>query len=575
MTPNDYRERFPADAAWRLSLLGLALAVFAVVAMSSAGRIDVVDGQTRYEVGRSLADNGDSIVRNKSAWFAVFDGRNGQRYSNYRFPHSLVAAAAILVADATGPHSEIRRHFFFSLSGAVLCALIAVAYSGWFRCRGHGRLACLGWAAGGIFCTPTWYYGTTSFDEVLGTLVVLAAVLSACVLGERRPRGGAIASGLLLGLAFNCKPPLVLFMPAVVAALWKAGRPAQERWLQARIAFLSMAAGVIAYSLYDLWKFPPSTWAALAEARGEYVALWPGTPLAGLLSLLVSPGIGAIWYWPAVVIALYGLAVSLKTRINEIIDTPWGECDSPGHRLGSAPATVSDDRRFAWMVVLSATAFLAFIASIRFFSGEPAWGPRYLTPVFGVLWIFVPQGAVRLRWPKTAVLLAASLLVQIAGLTLEPMRFFTGDNLVAAEAFWKDPWTYFRFDRSQLLARPGQLWEVLSYDGPPPTTFTPAKQPTLPLFLDVKSKVKIEARNYHLLSSLRPWWISYRGLPAGERPVDIEATLVLLGWTGAFGLAAFAGSWLSGRLQCPVAKSVSSENADARFGACRERFPSP
>ena len=522
------------SCAWYLALVGLGLFVFSVVAISSAGRIDVIDAQTRYQVGRSLVEHGDSIVRDADTWFAVFTGRNGERYSNYRFPHSFVAAAAILVSDATGPANEIRRQFFFALSGAVLCGLIAVLYACWFRRAGHGRLASVLWAAGGIFCTPLWYYGTTAYDDVLGTLVVLTAIYVSCSLslGERarvrvgnrlsnspsteakRPsRTPALVSGLLLGLAFNCKPPLVLFLPAAVAALWKPELSAKERWLQARVVFFCAALGVIVYELYDLWKFPPSTWAGVAEARGEYVALWPGNPLAGFLSLLFSPGMGAVWYWPAIVLALYGLVVYRN-------------------------------HRFALMVALSSLAFLSFIATVRFFSGEPAWGPRYLTPVFSLLWLFVPAAAAHVRWPKAATLLASSLAIQVLGLTLEPMRFFTGDNVVAAEAFLKNPWTYFRFDRSQLLARPQQLWDVLTYDGPPPTSFTPAKAPTLPLIIYVKTNKKFIAHDYQVLSSLRPWWLTYRHLPPEQRPIDLRSALEFLLLTGGLGLAVLSLSLL-------------------------------
>lgn len=517
--------------AWLSALAGLGIFVFAVVALSSAGRIDVIDGQTRYQVARSLVEHGDSIVRADDTWFAVFPGRNGNRYSNYRFPHTFVAAAAILLSDATGPVREVRRQFFFALSGAVLCGLLAVLYAGWFRRAGSGRVASLAWAVGGIFCTPLWYYGTTAYDDVLGTLVVLAAIYTAHSLSLReRARvkacsaapsvpnkyGAALASGLLLGLAFNCKPPLVLFLPAVVATLWHADMPAAERWLQARVAFFCAALGVIVYELYDLWKFPPSTWAAVAEARGEYVALWPGNPLAGFLSLLFSPGMGAIWYWPAILLALFGLVLCARQV---------------------APANSPYQRRFAILVGLSSLAFLAFIATIRFFSGEPAWGPRYLTPVFGVLWLFLPLAAARVRWPKTAVLLTASFAIQLLGLTVEPMRFFTGDNVVAAEAFLKDPWTYFRPDRSQLLARPRQIWDVLAYNGPAPAEFTPAKAPTLPLIIYVETQKKFIAHSYAVLSALRPWWITYRRLPLEQRPIDLSAALEFLLLTGGAGLA--------------------------------------
>ncbi|HVA47607.1 MAG TPA: hypothetical protein VNH11_14655 [Pirellulales bacterium] len=497
--------------AWPLGLAGLALCVFAVVALTSPGRIDVVDGHTRYEVGRSYVEHGDSIVRNPDAWFAVFPGRNGELYSNYRFPQSIVAAAAILASDLTGPVREIRRHFFFSLSGAVLCAAIAVLYACWFRRMGHGRIASLAWAAGGIFCTPTWFYGTTTFDDVLGSLVVLLAIFAAGILRQGRPIGAAVVSGSLLGLAFNCKPPLALFLPVAVAALWDARRSKHERWLQARIVFFCAAVGVIGYEAYDLWKFPPSTWKALADAREEYVAMWPGSPLAGFLSLLVSPGMGALGYWPAIVIALFGLVAWRRQQ-----------------------------RLIAGMTGLSCLFFLAFIGSIRFFSGEPAWGPRYLTPVFALLWLVVPAGATRLRWPIAASLLALSFIIQLAGLSIDTLRFFSGENELAVEGFLNDPWTYFRPGRSQLLARSRQIWEVMSYDGPAPKSFSPAKKPSLPLTFDLTAKEPLEATRHHTLSTFRPWWCAYPYLAADERPVDLRFALKLLLATAVSGLMLLA-----------------------------------
>src|SRR5262245_33204848 len=96
---------------WRAGLAGLFLFVFALTALSGPGRIDIVDGQTRYEVARSLADHGDSVIRDKDVWFAVLPGRDGLPHTNYRFPQSGLGVLAIGAADATGPVSESRRHF--------------------------------------------------------------------------------------------------------------------------------------------------------------------------------------------------------------------------------------------------------------------------------------------------------------------------------------------------------------------------------------------------------------------------------------------------------------------------------
>src|SRR5262249_17425203 len=121
-----------SDFRFRNSLLGLGLFVFAVVALSGPGRIDIVDGQTRYEVARGLAEHGDSIIRDPRIDFSVFPGRDGAHYTYYRFPQSLLGAAAIWLGDLTGPTTEARRQFFFVLTSALACAMLAMVYAGWF-----------------------------------------------------------------------------------------------------------------------------------------------------------------------------------------------------------------------------------------------------------------------------------------------------------------------------------------------------------------------------------------------------------------------------------------------------------
>src|SRR6476646_11869457 len=101
--------------SWLLALAGQFVFVFAILALSGPGRIDIVDGQTRYEVARSLVEHNDSAIRDKEVWFTVYEGRDGARYSEYRFPQSGAGVVAIWVADATGAVSEVRRQFFFSL----------------------------------------------------------------------------------------------------------------------------------------------------------------------------------------------------------------------------------------------------------------------------------------------------------------------------------------------------------------------------------------------------------------------------------------------------------------------------
>jgi hypothetical protein len=520
------RESQPTSAAgWWLATGGLFLFVFAVVALSGPGRIDILDGQTRYEVGRSLVEHGDSAVRAPEAWFSVFPGRDGQRYTNYRFPQSAIAALTIVVADLTGDANEPRRHFFFSLAGAVQCGLIAVLYTIWFRRLGYTNKASLAWAAAGIVCSPVWFYGTTTFDDVLGTLVTLAAVTLA--FWSVRSIATAAVVGLLLGIAFNCKPPLVFFAAPALAAGWNGQRPDRRRLARWTVMLAGVGLGIAGYKLYDLYKFPPSTWAANAEAmRNGYALMWPGNVWAGLLGLTLSPGVGAIWYWPPLLLGGGGVVVWYRRGLRQ--------------RASGLPCS---DQWFALSLALAATVFVTFIATMTFFAGDPNWGPRYLTPLFALVWLFVPAGAACFKRSLATALLAAALVVQVGALSAEPLRLYIERGLTSS-FFLNSPWAYFRPDCSQLLARPRQIAEMVRRSGPVPERFTPAAAPTLPVTVDPAADGPLSVERYWVLSSWRPWWSSLRHLPLSERPVDLDAALRnLLGIAALGGLAMAFGLW--------------------------------
>ena len=107
------------------------------------------------------------MIRDERVWFGVFSGRGGRPYTNYRFPQPAAGVAAILALGCDGAGGEGRRHFFFTLTGAFACAVLAVTYAGLFRRMGLGPKEALFWPAG-VFCTPSWFYGTSTYDDILG-----------------------------------------------------------------------------------------------------------------------------------------------------------------------------------------------------------------------------------------------------------------------------------------------------------------------------------------------------------------------------------------------------------------------
>jgi hypothetical protein len=500
---------------WKVSLGGLFLFVFAVVALSGPGRIDIDDGQARYEVARSLVDHGDSAIRNPHVWYAVYPGREGKLFTTYRFPQSVAAVPAILLADATGPVAEPRRHFFFTLIGAVATGLLAVVYAVWFGNLGHSPRSALLWAVGGIFCTPNWYYGTSSFDDILCALVLVCAVAIAWCGRRRWPLRAAAGAGLSLGLLFNCKQPLDVFVLPILVLLYDPQLPWRRQWGRAAWVFAGLAAGVLAYKGYDWWKFPPETLALRAELMKKDPVVFGGNPVAALLGLSISPGAGALWYCPALILCFRGLWV-------------WWPVE----------------KAFCRAILVASVVFVLFISTLTFFKGDMSWGPRYLTSLVALLWIFVPSAAATLRLRLVSLVLTMGFLVQLAGLSVDLHRLYALRGLRSGVVY-SHPWMYFDPTLAHLANRPREIFEILT-PHEPAEKFTPAPGPTVALpVLDFYESGREALRAYHVLNSFRPWWISQQYLAPADRPVDLARTVWLL--TGCAGVGLALMSWAFAR----------------------------
>jgi hypothetical protein len=494
-------------ARWRVTLTGLFLSVLAVVALSGPGRIDIVDGQTRYEVARSLVEHGDSVIRDPQVWFVVFPGRQGHLYTKYRLPQSVLGIFAILIADATGPVSEARRNFFFTLTGAVTSGILAAAYASLCRRLGESPRSSVFWGACGVFCTPCWFYGTSTFDDILGSAAVVLAL--AAVLGwhRRHPLSTAIAGGVMVGFAYHCKQPLGIFVLPVLAASFDAGLGFREQWKRLALILglcLSLAA---ACQAYDLYKFPPETMAIQAKMMAAYVPFWTHRPEASLLAFAFSLSAGFLFYNPAIVICLAGWK------------SWWRE-----------------ERLFCACLAASIGVFVLFLSCLTFFKGDPSWGPRYLTPVFAVLWIFAPAGA-RLvkRWVVAAALILG-LLIQLGALSIDYHRLYVERGMSSA-FFVSNPYLHFHPALSHLLHRPREILEALRTLGEPAECFTPAPTPTFAFpVLDFMERGPDSVRKYQVLKGFRFWWSSFPMLDGPSRPIEAARTVMLLALVAGAGL---------------------------------------
>jgi hypothetical protein len=537
---------------WLVGLFGLFATVFALAALCGPGRIDTVDAQTRYEVARSLVEHGDSVVRDECAWFYVYKGRDGERYAHYRFPQSGLGVAAIWTADATAMAAsdaarEMRRHFFFQLTTAFCGAILAITYAMWFRRLGLGPTACLLWAAGGIVCTPSWYYSCTTFDDIMGTSAVVLAIAVAWMTKRRMPLIGALAAGVAMAWAVNCKHPLALFVLPVLGAMYRPEvrwRKQLGPWL---VVLVLLVLGCAAWVMYERYKFPPGTVDPDAEYTRLSGPMFTSNPLPGLASFALSPSCGVFFYCPVLWLALRGW---WTWRVREPV--------------------------FCWSIAAASGLFILFFSFLTFFKGEQSWGPRYLTPMFAVWWVFVPAGVAQVRAFTARSLLAAGIIVQLLGLTVDPSRLFLATP-IPLDYFKYDPWLTLDPALSHLLQRPREIVEVVSQHDPEPefapgplsthagalrdeeayhaaqlvaasfsaeaSNINPAVHAVTTDFMSCQANLRAApgiyentARHYHIYSSLRPWWICQQVLPESARPVNIHRTVLLVIALGGFGV---------------------------------------
>jgi hypothetical protein len=204
-------------------------------------------------------------------------------------------------------------------------------------------------------------------------------------------------AGLGLGGALLTRQAAaVMALPLAVWALAAGWRSAGLRGMLRNLIALGiplvLAQGMVL--VYNAFRFghPLDT---------GYKGGLPGSfsPLLGLYGMLASPGKGLPVFVPLVLLGLAGWPIFLRKRL----------------LMGAVLLT---------MIVIQ---FGMYAATERAWAGGLSWGPRHLVPILafcllpiGDLWPFLQ----RHRWLELAAafLLAASLVVQLLGISVNPSR---------------------------------------------------------------------------------------------------------------------------------------------------------
>src|SRR5262249_51239607 len=119
----------PATGKARLwTALGIGLIVFVLYTLSHPGRIDIVDGQYRYEIAQNLLHEGRPVIFDRQLIdleVGSLPGLNGEYYSFYGVGGSAVAMPILMIADLFTDYNGDLHRFLFSLISAFAGALVA------------------------------------------------------------------------------------------------------------------------------------------------------------------------------------------------------------------------------------------------------------------------------------------------------------------------------------------------------------------------------------------------------------------------------------------------------------------
>lgn len=502
------------DRRWLACAALLWLGCAALYFLTAPGRIDIIDGGTRYDVTASIIETGRPVVR--SPFYPAVFGVDGRRYAFYQLGATVTALPFVWLGDRLGGGSLESRQFAFSLTSVPFAAAIVVLL---FMI--YGRLGCtvrraLAWSLVSGFCTLLWPYAGSTFDAVLQAFWLTLAVWAAIEAVSAHSIGWAGTSGAAFAMLINVQE-----MYTVLGVCLVAGWPITWRTIVGRlrlpavqIALFGLSVGIMAVFAYDTFRFANP----LVTGRASVPHPLVGNPVLGLAGLLVSPAKSIFLYSPPYALGLVGLGRLARRR----------------------------PERFAPIVACLAVHIL-LISTLKFWAGEWAWGPRYLVASLPLACVGLPfalrDGSGR---GLSLTVCGLGLVVQVLAIAVDHQRYYFERSF--APYFWVDGSVM--YTGSPLLARPFELAAVLEgrdlekvralTPNPRPRSMTSSIFGPSPDVLAGKGGASASAwlRQYLVFLVPRPWPLWSRALPQDQRPGP-TGLMTAVGAAGA--LAGFGG----------------------------------
>jgi hypothetical protein len=398
--------QFWAAVGSRRVTIGLALffSIFWITMVGSSRERPWGDAHPIFDVAESLVDRHEVSIDTK--WPPSIPlGRNNKIYAVSALLPSLVQIPGAIVRhnvlEWAAKRPPLERNAIIELS-LPICSHLGPAALGALTCLlffslcgqlgVSRRMALWGTAAVG-FATIIAVYARSPYSEI--TQAACFTGFFARLLRVRRSSDlwGAVALGSWAGMLVNSKLVYAASIAGgLVLVLWAWRRDPRALLRILGGAALGILPWVILMLLYN-W----ARWGSVTSFGPGGGATFPGKVWIGLFGLFFSPGKSIFLYAPPLLLTLFALPLA------------WRRC------------------RDLLLVILVTVGPIVYVsASVVFWSGDYAWGPRYL--VFAVPVLLLPAVIVfdeKLRaargWARTGLrtllgtALAAGLFVQVLG----------------------------------------------------------------------------------------------------------------------------------------------------------------
>src|SRR5262249_34204041 len=227
-----------------LIVIGVLLTVAAVYVLSGPGRIDIIDGQLRYDVTESLLTIGQPVLRDPALLRLGIPGVDGRVYAFYNAAPSVVAMPLVWIGGlVSDPRAETRR-FLFSLTCAVFGALVAALLCAFYLALGVAPAASVGWTLVSAFTTLLSPLSPSTFDQTQHAFFALLSLFLGWLSAQRESVILAATAGLVAGVLINYQESYVLVLPALAVSTLGPRYDGAPRGLSSRSVVFLLATGV-------------------------------------------------------------------------------------------------------------------------------------------------------------------------------------------------------------------------------------------------------------------------------------------------------------------------------------------